>query len=58
MGGNTSVAEVLGIVASLVVLAGISVAIIHGDMTAGIITASGNTFVGAIRAATLQPAGK
>ena len=48
------VRQIFGIMASLVVLAGVSVAIINGDMTAKILTASGNAFGGVVKAATLQ----
>lgn len=50
---NTS--EVIGLGASIVVLAGLSVAIIYGSRTAQVVNAFGGTFSNAIRAATLQP---
>jgi hypothetical protein len=50
---NTS--EVIGLAAAIVALAGLSVAIIYGDKTASVIKAAGDSFSGAIRAATLQP---
>jgi hypothetical protein len=49
---NTS--EIIGLAASIVVLAGISVAIVNGGNTAKVIGAIGNAFVESIRAATLQ----
>jgi hypothetical protein len=52
---NTS--EIIGLGAAIVVLAGLSVAIIYGKNTAAVITAAGNAFTGSIRAATLQPGG-
>ena len=51
---DASLHEIIGIFASIVVLAGITVAIKNGDMTAKILTASGDTFAKAISAATLQ----
>jgi hypothetical protein len=52
--GNSTVAEIVGILTAIVVLAGFSVAIIHGDMTKGILDSAGGNFVKAIQAATLQ----
>lgn len=49
---NTS--EIIGLAASIVVLAGISMAIVNGDKTAKVIGAAGNAFIGSIKAATLQ----
>lgn len=46
--------EIVGVAAAIVVLAGISVAIIYGDRTAAVIKAGGNAFANSIRAATLQ----
>jgi hypothetical protein len=46
--------EIVGIAAAIVVLAGISVAIIYGDRTAAVIKAGGNAFANSIKAATLQ----
>lgn len=56
--GSTTVSEALGIVASIVVLAGVSVAIINGGKTAQVVGSFGTAFTGAIRAATLQKASK
>jgi hypothetical protein len=50
MQGN--VTEIIGIAASIVVLAGFSVAIINGDKLAKVITAGGNAFTGSLKAAT------
>lgn len=44
--------SITGLAASIVFLAIIAVAIINGGNTAKIITASGNAFTGAIKAAT------
>lgn len=52
---STSVHEIIGVFASIVVLAGLAVAITNGELTARIITSAGDTFVNSIRAATLQP---
>lgn len=49
---NTS--EITGIMASIVVLAMLSVAIIYGDRTAKVIGSAGKAFSGSIRAATLR----
>ena len=46
-----------GLLASIVVLAGISVAIINGKETASIIGASSSGFANIIRAATIQGSG-
>jgi hypothetical protein len=46
--------EIIGVAAAVVVLAGISVAIIYGDRTAQVIRAGGNAFAQSIRAATLS----
>ena len=51
---ETNVQEIIGIFASIVVLAGVSVAIIYGGNTAKVIGAGGNAFTGAIKAATLR----
>ena len=50
--------EIVGLAASIVGLAGLSVAIIYGDRTAQLLTAMGNAFSGAIKAATLQGSSK
>jgi hypothetical protein len=52
---NTS--EIIGLGTTIVVLAGLSVAIIYGKNTAAVINAAGGNFAAAIRAATLQPGG-
>lgn len=44
--------SITGVAASIVFLAIIAVAIINGDKTAKIISASGNAFVSSIKAAT------
>jgi len=54
---RASVGEIFGLAGAIVVLAGISVAIIYGGRTAQVVNSFGNNFVGAIRAATLQPGG-
>jgi hypothetical protein len=47
---NTS--EIFGLATSIVVLAGISVAIVNGGNTARVLTAMGSTFNNALRTAT------
>lgn len=47
---------IFGIMTTVLVLAGVSVAIINGDMTARILTAAGESFGGVVKAATLQKA--
>ena len=54
---DASLHEIIGIFASIVVLAGIAVAIKNGDMTAKVISAAGDTFTKSIQAATLQKVG-
>lgn len=54
---DSSLHEVIGIFASIVVLAGIAVAIKNGSSTAKIIDAAGSTFTKSIQAATLQKVG-
>jgi hypothetical protein len=49
---NTS--EIIGLLASIVVLAGFSMAIVNGDKTAKVATSLGNAFTGSIKAATLR----
>jgi hypothetical protein len=44
--------QIIGIFASIVVLAGISVAIVNGGKTAQVVTAFGNAFSGSLRVAT------
>lgn len=44
--------EIIGLAASIVVLAGISVAIINGDKTAKVIGAGGKAFNDSLRTAT------
>lgn len=51
---NGTVSEVVGLFASIVVLAGITVAIVNGRKTALIIQRTGNVFVKSIRVATQQ----
>lgn len=48
------VREVIGVFAAVIVLAGLSVAIVNGGRTAQILEAGGNSFAEIIRAATLQ----
>jgi hypothetical protein len=48
------VREVLGLGASIIFLAGLSVAIIYGGQTAQILTAGTNGFANLIKSATLQ----
>lgn len=51
---NPNVQELVGILSAIVVLAGISVAIIYGANTAKVLQAGGGAFSDSIRAATLQ----
>lgn len=51
---NTSVAELFGLLGSIVVLAGVSIAVVNGGNTAKVIGAAGSAFTGAIKAATLR----
>jgi hypothetical protein len=44
--------EIIGLAASIVVLAGISVAIVNGDKTAKVIGAGGKAFTDSLRVAT------
>lgn len=46
--------EIIGLAAGIVVLAGISMAILNGDKTAKVIGSAGNAFIGSIQAATQQ----
>lgn len=46
--------EIVGVASAIVILAGISVAIIYGDRTAAVIRAGGHAFSSSIKAATLQ----
>lgn len=50
--GNATVTEIIGLFASIVVLAGISVAIVNGGNTAKVIGAGGKAFNDALRTAT------
>lgn len=52
MGGTTR--DIIGVATAIVVVAGISAAIVRGRETAGIIGAIGESFTNVIRAATLQ----
>lgn len=56
--GNSTVSEIVGVLTAIVILAGLSVAIINGGETASILDAAGSNFVKAIQAATLQKTGK
>lgn len=49
---STTVSEVIALMASIVVLAGVSVAIINGGKTAQVLGAGGGVFVNSIKAAT------
>ena len=49
---QASVSEIIGVMASIVVLAGVSVAIINGDKTAKIFASFGDAFSKSITAAT------
>lgn len=51
---NSNVSEFIGLLGTIVILAGVSVAIINGRKTALIIQRAGNAFTKSIRAATLQ----
>ncbi|MHB8502638.1 MAG: hypothetical protein ACYDHE_17080 [Candidatus Acidiferrales bacterium] len=46
------VKDVIGVVMGIIVLAGLSVAILNGGQTASVIAASGTAFTGLIGAAT------
>lgn len=46
--------EVIGLALAIVALAGLSVAILNGDKTAKVLKASGDVFIGSIKAATQQ----
>lgn len=52
---NTTLSEIIGIAAALVVVAGVSFAIANGGNTARVVGSIGNAFTESIRAATLQP---
>lgn len=49
---SANVSELIGVLASIVVLAGVSVAIINGDKTAKVMSAFGDAFSKSITAAT------
>lgn len=51
---NATVTEIIGLFGSIVILAGVTVAIVNGRKTALIITRTGNVFVRAIKVATQQ----
>ena len=51
---QANVSELIGVFAAIVVLAGVSVAIVNGGNTAKIITSFGDAFSKSISAATLQ----
>lgn len=53
MGGGGTVTEIIGLLAGIVVLTGVSVAIVNGGQTAAIVGALGNTFNSALRTASL-----
>lgn len=50
--GNTTLSEIIGIFASIVVLAGFSVAIVNGDKAAKLVGSGGKAFNDALRTAT------
>jgi hypothetical protein len=50
--GNATITEIIGLGAAIVLLAGVSVAIINGGNTAKVVTSIGNAFSGSIKAAT------
>lgn len=52
--GQATITELFGLLGAIVVLAGISVAIVNGKKTALIIQRSGEVFVKSIKAATQQ----
>lgn len=54
MNANPNVQEIVGIFASIVALAVVSIAIIYGGNTARVIGATGTAFSSSIQAATLQ----
>ena len=47
-----NMSEIIGLAASIVILAGVSVAIVNGDKTAKVIGASGKAFTDSLRVAT------
>lgn len=49
-----AVREIVGIAMALVVLAGVSMAIVNGGQTAKVLGAAGDAFAGSIKAATLR----
>lgn len=49
---QANVSEIIGVLASIVVLAGVSVAIVNGKQTAAIITSFGDAFSKSIQVAT------
>ncbi len=49
-----AVREVVGIFVAVIVLAGLSVAVVNGGQTAGILTAGANGFSNVVKAATLR----
>ena len=48
------VKEAIGLLTALVILAGLTVAIVNGKETAGVMKAAGDSFAGLIRASTGQ----
>lgn len=52
--GNASVHEIVGILASIVTLAGLTVIVLNGGKASKVITAAGDSFVKSIKAATQQ----
>lgn len=51
---NATVTEIIGLGAAVIVLAGISMAIVNGDKTAKVIGTGASGFASIIRAATLR----
>lgn len=50
------ISEIFSVATAVLVLAGVSVAIVRGDQTAKVLTATANGFANVIRSATLQGA--
>ncbi len=47
--------EIIGLGTTVLIVAAISYAIAHGDLTSNVIAQAGNSFSNIVRAATLQP---
>jgi hypothetical protein len=50
--GSTTVSEIIGVFAAIVILAGLSVVVINGGKSATVIGAGGKAFSDSIKAAT------